>query len=62
MNDEFFTPETLAAWLGMPRRTIYSWRARGLGPKGHVLGKHLRFRRRDVEEWLAEQGDDRRVG
>ena len=41
--------------LGIPIRTIYSWRTRGRGPRALKIGRHLRFRRDDVDAWLAEQ-------
>lgn len=58
MDDEWRGPEALADYLGMPVPTIYAWRARGRRPRAHRIGKHLRFRRADVEAWLAEQADD----
>ena len=30
------------------------------GLRGYRLGKHVRYRREDVEEWLAERSDDAR--
>lgn len=59
MDDEWRGPDALADYLGVPVRTIYAWRAHGKGPRAHKIGKHLRFRRCDVEAWLADQADDR---
>jgi excisionase family DNA binding protein len=59
MADEWMGPEALAEELGIPLRTIYAWRSAGKGPRGHKLGKHVRFRRADVEEWLAAQAEAR---
>ncbi|MFN2640597.1 MAG: helix-turn-helix transcriptional regulator, partial [Actinomycetota bacterium] len=44
----------VAAYLHVPAKTIYSWRSRGLGPPAFRLGRHLRFRPLEVEEWIAE--------
>jgi len=49
--------EALAAELGIPRRTIYAWRTKGDGPRGYRLGKHIRFRREDVEAWLEQHAE-----
>ena len=57
MTEPFVTTEELAEELGVPVRTVYAWRHRGLGPRGYKIGKHVRFRRSDVEEWLERQAD-----
>jgi excisionase family DNA binding protein len=54
---EWIGIEELAAELGIPVRTVYAWRSAGKGPNGHKIGKHVRFRREDVEEWLATTAD-----
>lgn len=54
---QWLDPAELAAELGIPKQTIYKWRTEGKGPRGHKLGRHLRFARRDVDEWLAENAD-----
>ncbi len=45
----------LADYLEVPVATIYAWRYRRQGPPGFRVGRHLRFRRSDVEQWIAEQ-------
>lgn len=54
---EFLSPEELAEELHVPVRSIYAWRHKGTGPKGLRLGRHVRFRRADVEVWLEAQAD-----
>lgn len=49
------TPIDLATYLGVPLATVYAWRSRGQGPTGERIGKHLRYRRADVESWLDAQ-------
>ena len=45
------SPVELADFLGVSKQTIYErWRSWGL--RAHKVGKHLRFRERDVESWL----------
>jgi excisionase family DNA binding protein len=46
-----------AAYLRVPVATIYAWRYRGLGPPSIKVGRHLRFRRADIDWWLNGLGD-----
>lgn len=57
---EFFSPEYLAESLGIPIRTLYMWRSRGVGPRGYKIGKHVRYKAQDVEEWLETRSDEAR--
>lgn len=52
---EFLSPEELANYLSIPLSTVYVWRSRGGGPKGKKIGRHVRYRRSDVEAWLEQQ-------
>jgi len=56
---DLLTPQVLAEGLGVPVQTIYVWRTKGAGPRGIKVGRHLRYRRSDVEAWLDAQTDDR---
>jgi len=48
----------LSAYLGgIPERTIYNWRLRGQGPPAYRVGRHLRWRRSEVDAWLDAQRD-----
>ena len=49
--------EWLSEFLNVPERTIYAWRARGEGPPAYRVGKHLRYRRDEVETWLKGRHD-----
>ena len=50
------TPVEVADYLRVPLRTIYRWRYAGEGPPAFRIGRHLRFRWADVEEWLGRSG------
>ncbi|MGO1399579.1 MAG: helix-turn-helix domain-containing protein [Brevibacterium yomogidense] len=52
---EWLTVEQFAAELGIPKQTVYVWRTKGKGPRAHKIGRHVRFSRQSVNEWLAEQ-------
>lgn len=49
---EFLTPEELAEMLGVPLQTIYRWNYVGSGPPVIHLGRRVRYRRADVEQWI----------
>lgn len=50
---ELLSPQQLADYLGVSVRTVYSWNHDGTGPTVIRVGKHVRYRRDDVESWLA---------
>ncbi len=57
-GDELLTIQQLAELLQVPVATIYRWRHRGEGPRGiRVSGRHVRYRRADVETFLEERAD-----
>ncbi len=60
MNDlePLLPAQKLAEFLHVPIATIYAWRRRRQGPPGFRVGKHLRYRRSDVEQWTRTQLED----
>jgi predicted DNA-binding transcriptional regulator AlpA len=48
-------PIEVAEYLQKPEKTLAEWRSRGLGPRYLTVGRDVRYRWSDVEEWLAEQ-------
>lgn len=57
--DALLTPQVVADALGVPLQTLYTWRVKQAGPSGIKVGRHLRYRRSDVEAGLEAQADDR---
>jgi excisionase family DNA binding protein len=55
--DRLLTARELARYLDVPVSTLYWWRHREEGPPGFRVGKHLRYRQRDVDEWVRQQLD-----
>lgn len=49
---EFLTPEALSEMLGVPKATVYKWNHSGTGPRFIRVGKHVRYRRADVDAWV----------
>ncbi len=47
--------EEVAEYLKVPITSLYAWRGKGIGPKASSVGRHLRFRRADVDAWLEAQ-------
>jgi predicted site-specific integrase-resolvase len=39
----------VAAFLQVPAKTLHRWRSIGEGPRALKVGRHLRYRWRDVE-------------
>jgi len=51
------TAEEVAEFLRVPVATLYQWKHRRVGPPAARVGRWLRYRRRDVEQWLTAQTD-----
>lgn len=49
------SPADVAAYLGVPVKTLYQWKYRGTGPTALKVGRHLRYRWREVDAWLDQQ-------
>jgi excisionase family DNA binding protein len=56
-TDELMSPTDLSEWLGIPVTTIYNWRYASNGPPGFKIGKHVRYRRSEVEKWFEQHRD-----
>jgi excisionase family DNA binding protein len=53
--EPLLTVEDVAGYLGVPLKTLYAWRYRRQGPPGLRVGRHVRYRRCDLEEWVRER-------
>ena len=60
MTERLLSLTDLAEFLSVPVTTLYQWRHRGEGPPGYRIGRHVRYRRAEVEAWLATQTDEYR--
>jgi len=54
-QSEWISALDIAREIRVPVRTVLSWRQRGVGPASAKFGKHVRYRRVDVDEWIAQQ-------
>lgn len=46
-------PHELGELLGVPVGTLANWRSARTGPPFVKVGRHVRHRTRDVDEWVA---------
>ena len=58
MSDDLLGLPELADYLGVSHSTIYQWNHKGSGPRRIRVGRHVRYRRRDVDAWLDAQAID----
>ena len=56
MSDtDWLGPKDIAAELDIPIGTVYGWNSKGTGPRAAKIGRHVRYRRVDVEAWIEAQ-------
>lgn len=55
-----WTVQDVSEYLRVPVQTLYSWRSQGSGPLARRVGKYLRYRPADVEQWLEAVDTGRR--
>lgn len=55
-DDMILTIDEAAVYLRVPKATLYTWRTRrvGFGPPAVKFGSCLRYRRSDLDAWVAE--------
>jgi excisionase family DNA binding protein len=57
--EPLLTPEALAELVGVPLKTIYRWNFTGDGPPPVHVGRHVRYRPQDVDEWIHSRTEHR---
>ena len=58
-EDRLWSIKDLSDYLGgISLASIYQWRYRGEGPTALKVGRHLRYRKVDVDAWLEQQAED----
>lgn len=57
INKIYFSTEELAEYLGVSKSTIIAYRTEGNGPKYLKIGRLVRYRISDVEDWIAEENN-----
>jgi excisionase family DNA binding protein len=56
--DPLLSAQQLADYLDVPLATLYAWRHRRQGPPGFRAGRHLRYRKSDIDQWINGQVED----
>ncbi len=56
--DPLLTAQQLADYLNVPLATLYAWRYRRQGPPGFRAGRHLRYRKSDIDQWINDRLED----
>jgi excisionase family DNA binding protein len=54
IENPILTIDQAAAYLGIPKATLYTWRTRrvGFGPRAIKIGGCLRYRRSELDNWI----------
>lgn len=55
MDDRIFTPKQLAKYLETSVSALSQYRALGIGPVYLKIGRMVRYRLSDVNEWLRQK-------
>ena len=55
MEDRWLSVSEISEYLGVVRESVYRWLASGSMP-GHKLGRHWKFRKDEVDEWVRSGG------
>jgi len=56
VEQRLMTRAEVAQLLRIPEMTLKAWRERGIdGPRSFKVGKAVRYRREEVDRWLAQQ-------
>jgi excisionase family DNA binding protein len=56
-RDRLWSVQDVADYLGIPPRTLYNWRTRGIGPRARRVGRHLRYQEHEVRAWFIAHGE-----
>ena len=51
-TDSMLDTTEAARYTGLKKSTLDQWRSRGEGPKFVKLGRAVRYRRADLDEWI----------
>ncbi len=53
--ERLLTPAEVSKLLQVHDQTLRNWRNNGAGPQWIRVGAQIRYRRHDLERWLAER-------
>jgi len=53
--EKLLSAQEVADLLGIPLASLYAWNSRGVGPRRVHVGKYVRYRPVDVDNFVTEQ-------
>lgn len=56
---EYLTTQQAAAYLGVSKPRLEIWRCRGGGPRFSKIGRIVRYKRTDLDEFMREHAPER---
>lgn len=60
MEDRFWSVDEVSGYLGVKRDTVYKWIGRRKLP-AHKLGRLWKFRKEEVDNWVASEQSSSRA-
>lgn len=54
-SERLLAPGDVARVIGVPVATLANWRSGRTGPAFLKVGRHVRYRRVDLDEWIASR-------
>ena len=51
----FFDTKQAAEYLGLKNTTLEAWRHRGCGPKFVKVGRLVKYRQHDLDQWIESR-------
>lgn len=52
-SGDLMSPDDVSALLGVSRGHLANWRSNGLGPRYVKVGRLVRYRRPDIDDWIV---------
>ena len=49
---EWLSPQQAGEYVGIPTKTLEQYRAEERGPAFSKVGRHVRYARRDLDDWM----------
>jgi predicted DNA-binding transcriptional regulator AlpA len=53
--ERLLSPAEVEEMYNIPTTTLEKWRSLKMGPPYHKLGKHIRYKPKDVEQWIESK-------
>jgi hypothetical protein len=54
-TERLLSPAEVQELYSIPVTTLEKWRSQKIGPLYHKLGKHIRYKPKDMERWIESK-------